>query len=68
MMMKRDVAYLVVDSLKDDDDEVELGEIVRSLTRANRTSLQWLHKKIEELKEKKKASEAKTVTVTVKVE
>ena len=66
--MKMDLAFLIVEALKgEEDEETELSDLVRSLSRANRPSLEWVFKRIDELK-KVREREPKTVTVTVKVE
>ena len=63
-----DLAFLIVEALKgEEDEEADLSDLVRSLARANRPSLEWVFKRIDELK-KVREREPKTVTVTVKVE
>ena len=63
--MKMDLAYLIVEALKgEEDEEADLSESVRSLARANVPTLEWVLKRVEELKKVK----PKTVTVTIKVD
>ena len=53
--MKMDLARF-----REEDEEADLSDLVRSLSRANRTTLRWVFKRVEELK-KVEEKEPKTV-------